>query len=61
MSKHGVKIEVPEGYMLELTPEQVAIARERFNPTPAFHYETPEENSARRHEIEKKMRERAKS
>lgn len=45
------------GYVIELSEEQIAIAKDKFRPDPApFRYLTPEENLDKNNEMEKKLR-----
>ncbi len=44
------------GYVVELTEEQVAIARDKFNPRPDWKPRTPEQDSEFLHEREQRTR-----
>ena len=44
------------GYVSELSEEQVAIAREKLNPTPDFKFRTPDEDLEKSNAADAKLR-----
>lgn len=46
------------GYVVELTEEQIAIAKHKLNPLPDFKFRTPDEDSENLHNREMQLRAR---